>query len=59
VIRTEFLERKFKYGNRNFQLAFLICWPYENECFAFISDRYTLKFTEPIYEPEILLDAET
>ena len=28
-------------------------WPYEIDCFAFISVRYTIKFTEPVYETEV------
>jgi len=53
VIRAELWVRKFIYGNRYFQLAYLKRWPYENRCFAFISDRYTFKLTEPVYESEV------
>ena len=34
----------FDNGNRYFQLVYLKFWPYENEGFAFISDRYTVKY---------------
>jgi len=47
------LKRKFLYGIRYFLLAYLKFWPYENERFAFNSDRYTIKFTEPLYETEL------
>ena len=47
------LERTFLYGNRYFKLAHLACLPYENERIAFISDRYTTNFTEPLFETDI------
>ena len=47
------LKRKFIYGNRYFRLSFLKFWPYENEGFAFISDRYMIKFKETLYESKI------
>jgi len=53
LIRTEFWEPKFTYGNRDFQMAILKFWPHENEGFAFISDGYTVKFIEPLYETAI------
>jgi len=36
-----------------YKLAYFICWFYENNWFAFISDRYTINFTEPVYETDI------
>jgi len=47
------LKGKFISGNRYFRLSFLKCWPYENERFAFISDRYIIKFKENVYEAKI------
>jgi len=41
------------YENRYFRLEFLKCCPYENEGFAFISDRYTIKFTDTVYETKM------
>ena len=34
-------------------MAYLKCWPNEKYSFAFISDRYTIKFREPVYETDI------
>ena len=34
-------------------MAYLKCWPEQNEGFAFISVRYTINFRESIYEIEI------
>jgi len=45
ILKCKYLHRK-----RNFRLAFLKWWPYENEGFDIISIRYTIKFTETVYE---------
>jgi len=39
--------------------AYLNRWPFESEGFSLISDRYTIKFKEPIYETGIENESET
>jgi len=39
-------------------IFFLNSCPLQNEGLSFISDRYTIKFEEPIYETDIQNDSE-